>query len=465
MRTDDAITAFGTDETTGAQCFYPPHPEPLERALPWQVLSRAMRNPIEAWPRALFEGTSWRPPFPGAPIFLTDPAAVRAAMVDHAEDFPHGALWRRVMHPAWGDGLVAVDGADWRWQRRAAAPAFRAAQMAALAPRMRAAAEAALERWRTAAQPIDIAAETGRIAFDVILDTVLSGGEDFERTGTEARVAGFLGQLELKRLSYLFLPDRAHRGKLNKPAPEAALLRADVDRMIARRRTAPPRGDLVDLLLGAPDPETGRPMDDALLRDNLLGFILAGHETSAVTLGWALWLAASHAPTTRRLRAEVEAVTGGAPIGPEHLEQLVFTRQLVQETLRLYPPGYQLTRVCVRDTEIDGRRIRVGTRILIPVYALHRHRKYWPDPDAFDPDRFAPGAPPPDRHLYLPFGAGPRICLGAAFAMTELVTVLATLIRAACFTPRSTPWPVAGASIRPGGGLPMQVDFIAETAR
>lgn len=459
MLTGDAIQAFAGSDAAPPPRFEPPHPLPLDRTRPWQMLSAAMRNPIEAWPRYLFEGTSWRPPFPGAPVFLTDPAAVRAAMVDHAEDFPHGHVWRRVMHPAWGDGLVAVDGADWRWQRRAAAPAFRATQMAALAPRMRTAAKAALERWRTAPQPIDIATETGRIAFDVILDTVLSGGEDFDRTQTEARVHAFLNQLELRRLSYLLLPDRAHRGKLNRPAPEATQLRADVDRMIARRRNAPPRGDLIDLLLGATDPETGQPMDDTLLRDNLLGFILAGHETSAVTLGWALWLAAAHGPSAERVRAEVEAVTDGAPIGPEHIERLVFTRQLIQETLRLYPPGYQLTRVCVRDVEIDGRRIRAGTRILVPVYALHRHRSHWHDPDAFDPDRFAPGSPAPDRHLYMPFGAGPRICLGAAFAMTELVVTLATLLRAARFSPLSAPWPVASTSIRPQGGLPMQVTF------
>lgn len=459
MLTDDAIRGFANRPPEEAPPFVPPHPEPFERLSPWRILARAMRNPIEAWPRRLFEGTSWRPPFPGAPIFLTDPAAVRTAMVDHAEDFPHGHLWRRVMHLAWGNGLVAVDGTEWRWQRRAAAPAFRAGQMAALAPRMRAAAEAALARWRNAAQPIDIAAETGRIAFDVILDTMLSGGEDFERATTEMRVRAFLGQLEYRRLSYLFLPDSAHRGKHNKPAPEAALLRADVDRMIARRRTAPPRDDLVDLLLGAPDPETGRPMDDMLLRDNLLGFILAGHETSAVTLGWALWLTAAHAPTAERIRSEVEAVTDGKAVGAEHLDRLVFTRQVIQETLRLYPPGYQLTRVCVRDTEIDGHAVRAGTRILIPVYALHRHRKHWQDADAFDPDRFAPGTPTPDRHLFMPFGAGPRICLGAAFAMTELITVLATLVRAARFTPLTTPWPLASASIRPRGGLSMRLEF------
>lgn len=443
--------------------FVPPAPVPSAKdPPPWITLARAQRNAIEAWPRAVFERGAWQPPLPFMPIFLMDPAAIRAALVDQADAFPHGHLWRRVMHPAWGAGMLTAEGAEWRWQRRAAAPAFRAAQMDALAPRMRTAAEAALTRWRGRGDaPIEVVAETGRIAFDVILDTLLSGGEDFARAETERRVSAFLAQVEVRRPSYLFLPDRWHRGKRNPAAPEAAALRADVDRMIARRRTAPPRGDLVDLLLGAVDPETGRPMDDALLRDNLLGFLLAGHETSSVALAWALYLVSAHAQTGERLRAEVAEVTGGEPVGAEHLDRLVFTRQVIQETLRLYPPAYQLTRVAKRHTELEGIRVRAGTRILLPIYALHRHRRLWREPDRFDPDRFAPGTESPDRHLYMPFGAGPRICLGAAFAMTELVVALATLVRAARFTlvEGHALWPVASTSLRPRGGLPMRVRF------
>lgn len=211
--------------------------------------------------------------------------------------------------------------------------------------------------------------------------------------------------------------------------------------------------------MNAEDPETGRVMDDATLRDNLLGFIVAGHETSAVTLAWALYLVSQHAPTAARLRREIEEVTAGAPIDRDHVERLVFTRQVIQETMRLYPAAHTLTRVSMRETQVAEVKIRAGSRVLIPVYALHRHRLWWRDPDLFDPDRFGPHEPQPDRHVYLPFGAGPRICLGAAFAMTELVVTLATLVRAADFALVSghCVWPAAELALRPENGLPMLV--------
>ncbi|HEY3949555.1 cytochrome P450, partial [Phenylobacterium sp.] len=256
-----------------------------------------------------------------------------------------------------------------------------------------------------------------------------------------------------------YAPDRWHEGRDLPPAPGGESLRADVDAMLRRRRAAPPRGDIIDLLLAAHDPETGEAMDDETLRDNLLGFIVAGHATSSVALTWATYLAGAHAPTAARLRAEVAAVAGAGPIGPEHVEELVFTRQVVCETLRLYPPGFQLYRVCVREAVVGGHRFKPGDKVLIPVYALHRHRRFWRDPDVFDPDRFAPGEPMPDRHLYMPFGAGGRVCLGAAFAMTELVVILATLMRGADFSvkPGHRVWPGTAMEMLPRGGLPMRV--------
>ena len=302
-----------------------------------------------------------------------------------------------------------------------------------------------------------MAEETARITFDVILDAVLSGGEDFDRATLRGRIAAFVAQMARLRLSYFMAPDAWHANRPSRGSADAALLREEVARMVRRRRSAPPRGDLVDLLLQARDPESGRAMDDALVRDNLLGFIVAGHETSAVALAWALYLVSAHAPTAARVRAEAEAVGSGAAIGPGGVERLVFTRQVVQEALRLYPPGYALTRVCARTTELAGLTVRRGTRVMLPIYALHRHRRWWRDPDVFDPDRFGPDQPAPDRHIYMPFGAGGRVCLGAAFAMTELVVVLATLVREAAFTlePGHRVWPAAGLTLRPEGGLPM----------
>lgn len=432
--------------------FTPPAPVPGHRG----PLRHRLRQ-IESWPREVFETAAWRPPIPGMPIFIMDPDAVHAVFVDQAEDFPQGSLWKRLMSPVWGGGIAVAEGADWRWQRRAAAAAFRPAHLGALVPSMAQAAERALDRWRAADTSLDMVEEAARITFDVILDAVLSGGEDFDRATLRPRIGAFVAQLGQMRLSYFIAPDAFHAGRPSTATADGETLREEVARMVRRRRTAAPRGDLVDLLLAATDPETGRAMDDVTVRDNLLGFIVAGHETSAMALGWAIFLVSQHAATARRLRQEALDVAGDRPIGAQDVDRLVFARQVIQETMRLYPPGFSLTRVAARTVEAGGVRIRQGERVLAPVYAIHRHRKWWRDPDVFDPDRFA--APLPDRRVYMPFGAGPRFCLGAAFAMTELVVALATLARRADFhlTPGHRVWPVADLALRPEGGLPMGV--------
>jgi cytochrome P450 len=229
--------------------------------------------------------------------------------------------------------------------------------------------------------------------------------------------------------------------------------------MIAWRRKTPPEGDLVDMLMKARDPQTDAALSDSLLADNLLGFIIAGHETTASTLTWALFLLAAHPPTLQRVREEVAAVAGNEPIGPAHVGQLVFVRRVVSETMRLFPAGFLLTRVAQRATTLAGRRVAAGQRVNVPVYAIHRRPGVFPDPHAFQPDRFAPDRPAPDRFAYLPFGAGPRICIGSAFASAEMVTVLATLVRRVDFTPPpvDTVWPVAQLGLTPRNGMPMQV--------
>lgn len=437
--------------------FTPPAPFPGDKDVSlFDQAIKGLTRPIEGWPRTVFEDLSWKPPFPGTPLFLMDPAAIRDVLMTQAENFGQGDMFRRMFRPVWGEGMFTSEGQAWRWQRHASAPAFRPAHMHALAPFMAGVAQTALARWGQTAS-INALAEATRITFDVILDTILSGGEDFDREAVRTRMAAFIAHVMKPKFSYFLAPDAYHLGKVNSPGPDAGALRADLDAMIRRRRNAPPRGDLLDLLLAASDPETGQAMDDAQLRDNLLGFIMAGHETSAQSLTWALYLASAHAPTAERIRAEVAAVAGDAPIGPSHVDGLVFTRQVISEALRLYPGALQLYRICSRPTEVAGVAMKPGDRIVIPVYALHRHSRYWRDPHVFDPDRFAPGEAVPDRYVYMPFGAGPRICLGAAFAMTELVVVLATLMRGADFAvaPGHRVWPGGGLTLRPERGLPM----------
>jgi cytochrome P450 len=231
-----------------------------------------------------------------------------------------------------------------------------------------------------------------------------------------------------------------------------------VDRMVARRRAQARRDDLVDLLMQAQDPETGRRMDDDLLRDNLLTFIGAGHETTALALTWSLYLLGSHPPTAARVRAEVAGVAGEASITHEHVERLAFTRQVIHEAMRLFPSLPLMSRMCGEDTEAGGLAVKKGTFIFIPIYAIHRHRRLWRDPDVFDPDRFgAEESAARHRFAYLPFGGGPRVCIGQTFAMIEAVAILATLVRGAALEPDPGHRirPMVRVSMRPQGGMPM----------
>ena len=233
-------------------------------------------------------------------------------------------------------------------------------------------------------------------------------------------------------------------------------------RITAARRAAVSRsGDLIDLLLSASDPETGRTMTDDEVTDNLLTFVAAGHETTALGTAWTLDLLSRHPDCEARVVAEIEAVTEGGALQPAHIAQLAYTRQVFQEAMRLYPPAPIIARVTTRPFSIANRPVPVGSMIYVPIYALHRHTALWTRPDEFDPERFAP-EPSQDRHrfAYLPFGAGPRICIGSAFAMMEGVAILATLLRAVRLRSTSDhpPKPRMRLTLRPTRKLKMRIE-------
>jgi cytochrome P450 len=447
--------------TTEPTAWTPPGITPPERDPHPVVLGlRALDDQIRGWSRKLFYEDAWRPA-PGLPLYVTSPQALQTPLVDRALDFGHGAMFRRMMRVAWGRGVLTADEASWRWQRRASAHAFRPTGLAGLAPRISAATEAALDSWlgETDPSPLDTPKAVNALTFRIIVDTMLSGAEHFDADAMQQRIAAFFGDITRLRLSYFLAPDAYHAQRPDAASHHRAPLLEDISGMVAARRSARPRGDLVDLLIAAHDPETGAAMDDALIADNLMGFILAGHETTSVALTWALYVLAAHPETAAGIRAEVRRVAGDAPLTSADASALVFTRQVISEVLRLYPPGFLLTRVALRDCELAGHRVKAGSRVNVPVYAVHRHRVRWPNPDAFDPGRFASDAQPPGRHVYLPFGSGPRICMGASFAMLESVIVLASVARRvdlAC-TDARPPVPHARFSLWPRGGLRLNV--------
>jgi cytochrome P450 len=204
-------------------------------------------------------------------------------------------------------------------------------------------------------------------------------------------------------------------------------------------------------------------MSDEQLVDNLLTFLAAGHETTAKLLTWALYLLARAPDWQERLRAEALAVTGGAPIAAGHIERLVLMQRVLKETMRLYPPAPVLTRVTAEEVELDGTTIDKGVLIVMPIYAVHRHRKVWDDPDRFDPDRFLPEREATyQRAQFMPFGFGPRTCIGSSFAMIEATAILTTLVRGARFgwDGRHAPEPVSRVTLRPKGGMPLRVTVL-----
>lgn len=450
-----------TIDTLPSDRLVPPAVKPPDQPLPYfHALWKLLDNPIEAWPRAVYEepyflrGDS-RQTF----LYATDPAMLKDILLDKAEAFPKDWMFDRVTKPALGEGLLTAKGEHWRWQRRAAAPGFRPDNVEAMTPVMVAAAEAALERWRERGEGarLDVATEMTGVTFQVILDTMLSGGEGLDVPAMAARITDYLETLgKISPADLLQWPLWARVAMAPRGYRAIVYLKATVDGMVARRREQARRGDLVDLLMQAKDPETGRQMNDGLLRDNLLTFIGAGHETTALALTWSLYLLGRHPPTARRVRAEIAEVAGGQTITHRHVERLAFTRQVIQEAMRLYPSLPMMTRMCGQDVEAGGLAVKKGTFVFIPIYAIHRHRRLWRDADAFDPDRFgSEESAGRHRFAYIPFGAGPRVCIGQTFAMIEAVAVLATLVRGAALEPDPGHRirPLMRVSMRPQGGM------------
>ena len=314
---------------------------------------------------------------------------------------------------------------------------------------MSAAAEATRDAWLAHGQArgqdggaVDVGRAMMRTTFAIILDTMLSGGDGLEGEAIERAMGDFLAATPWMFVLAILDAPRwlPFPGRSRAEAAKRLVRRSVRTRIAARRRmhaqagsTETPRRDLVATLLDARDPETGRALTDDEIADNILTFVAAGHETTAVALSWTLSLLADHPGCAATLRAEVDRVTGGGPLEPAHVAALVYARQVVSEAMRLYPPAPLLARSVVRPFTLGGTELPAGSILFVPIYAVHRHAALWPEPERFDPDRFAPErAQRRHRFAYLPFGAGPRVCIGNGFALDEAVAILGVL--AAAFT-------------------------------
>jgi cytochrome P450 len=427
----------------------------------WGSLAAGRRNVLELIPEIATHapmisgrtGKRWH--------MVMDPEALKRVLRDRLENYPKSLVTKLILGPAIGDSLFVAEGAEWHWQRRTAAPVFSHRNVAALGPVMTAAAERACTRL-VPGRAANLFDEMVTATFEVIADVTFSSGEGFDRDAVHRAIEQYIGQTaKVSVLDILGAPGwvpRPHRMVTGAAMRQTKRL---ADRAIETRRAEGPRlpPDLLDLLLAGEDPESGRKMSTDELRDNLLTFIVAGHETTALTLSWALYLCAFDPGVQAAARDEAQVALGGRAATVADLTALPLTRRIVDEALRLYPPAAFLSRTALGPDTLCGREIRRGDTVMLPIYALHRHRKLWDRPDAFDPARFAdPRAVP--RFHYLPFGDGPRVCIGASFALQEAVIILATLLAQFRFSPvpGRDPKPVMILTLRPEGGVWLEVE-------
>lgn len=433
------------------------------------ALLRALRtNPLTTWTRAhyvlpILYGRSVL----GQTAVVNHPASVRRVLLDNVGNYRKDDLQLRILAPGLGRGLLTAEGEQWRAQRRALAPLFTPRMIAGFAPPMLAAAEAMVERWerKREGQPFDAAPEMGRVTLDVLERTIFSDGLGGAPEAVMEAVTTYfdtIGRIDL--FDIFAFPDWIPRLSRLKAKPALSFFDAAVNRIIAARRShlaerpdSAPQ-DLLTMLLNARDPETGLGLPEDEVRANIVTFIGAGHETTANTLTWALFLLAMSPQWRERLEAEADAVLRGDWLAEGGLDRLVETKAVIEEALRLYPPASTLTRAAIAADELNGQRIRPRDLIIISPWLLHRHRTLWEKPDAFDPTRFLPGRREQiDRYAYIPFGAGPRICIGMGFALQEAIIVLATILKRfrLDLQPGAEIEPVQRVTLRPKNGLPV----------
>uniref|UniRef100_Q07VL6 Cytochrome P450 n=1 Tax=Rhodopseudomonas palustris (strain BisA53) TaxID=316055 RepID=Q07VL6_RHOP5 len=396
-----------------------------------QRLSAISANAIASWgDRAYQDDIVVGRFFHRSSFILNAPDAIRHVLVDNWENYARTPAGIRVLRPMLGQGLLLAEGRPWKHQRRTLAPAFTPRAVASLVPHMLSAIDdtvTALDAARGG--PVDLREATQHMALEIAGRTMFSFGMAEHGKALRDFVMEYGWKLAQPSLLDLLLP-------LSWPTPK------DVSRALFRRRwtrfiaelmaarraegksdSAPPR-DLFDLMVAARDPETGEAFSEPQLGDQVATMILAGHETTATALFWALYLLALDPQTQEELAAEARAQ---AP-GPLDVESLKFTRAVVDETLRLYPPAFLIVRAAIGPDVVGGHKVAPHDAMLIAPWLLHRHEKLWDQPNAFIPARFLPGAPPPDRFAYLPFGVGPRICIGAHFALVEATLALAKIV-------------------------------------
>jgi cytochrome P450 len=394
---------------------------------------------------------------------LTNPDDVRHVLQDNARNYHKSPLYDK-LRLFLGNGLLTSEDDLWLRQRRIAQPAFHRQRMMALAGVMADAARDAAARWQpfaSAGQPVDVDEEMMRLTRTVVVRALL-GADLGPFTSTIDQAWAIVNQHVGESFWSLGLTDRWPTQKNRRFQAARAVLRGAVDHVITERRRNPSdSADLLSMLMSARDEETGEAMTDEQLRVEVTTFLLAGQETTSLALTWTWYLLSQNPRARQRLEDELDVVLGGRPPEYPDLANLPYVRMVIDEAMRLYPPAWGFSRQALADDRLGGFQLPRGWLAFVIPYVLHRLPAFWTDPEAFDPERFSPerSADRP-KFAYIPFGAGPRQCIGNQFALIETQLIVATLAQAyrLQLVPhhRADPWPLI--TLRPRYGMPMIIE-------
>jgi cytochrome P450 len=392
------------------------------------------------------------------PVYVVNhPDFIKQVLQEHHRSYNKDNFDYRLLRPLLGKGLLTNNGASWLQQRRLIQPTFHRQRLAAFGSLMTEATLAMLERWERCAERgegLDVAVEMRRLTLRIIGQALFSLD-----LSAQAKTVGQALTTANNYLSAPFPP-------LYVPTPRtrrmlAALHRLDAlvyDLITAHRQSQQDEPDLLSVLLAVRDEETGEGMSDRQIRDEVITLLLAGHETTAVALSWTWYLLAQHQECEQRLHEEVDAVLGGRLPTVEDLPTLPYSRMVLEESLRLYPPAWSFSRNALADDELGGYHIPAGSTVLLCPYTTHRHPEFWEQPEVFDPLRFTPERVAARPHYaYFPFGGGPRLCIGSAFAMMEAQLILVTVAQRyrLCLGTDVRVEPEPRITLRPRGELPV----------
>ncbi|MCB2111686.1 MAG: cytochrome P450 [Rhodobacteraceae bacterium] len=445
----------------------PPKPASrADRVSFWRYVRLFRQDILSAQPERLYRArmAEFRTPFFHS-FLCNDPALIRHVLNEDPMAFPKSARIREGLSPLLGRSIFVTNGSIWARQRRIIDPAFEQSRVKGAFPAMRAAALAARARvGARAGSVIEVEEETSHAAADVIFRTLFSipiedeiawhvfgAFRDYQRSQPLLNIGALLP-----------LPQWLPRFRKRRTRAAARVIRGLITRLTEARAEAIAAGDAPDDLatriMTTPDPETGRGFTPAEMVDQIAIFFLAGHETSASALAWALWLLAAFPEAQARVAAE--AAGAGDFDDFAVLARLPFTRDVFRETLRLYPPVPMMVREATRAGRFRDRPVPEGAQIVLSPWHMHRHERIWDNPDGFDPDRWSRRENARSaREGFLPFSQGPRVCPGAGFAMAEGTLMLAALVGAFAFSlpDGPPPVPVAHLTVRAAAGIPLRV--------